>query len=62
MKKSRIAEQLRIQDLNDSEAETNRLMRQVEDQVILTKRLEDIIVEYSRQVGCMLPRDPEKGE
>ncbi|KAL6447626.1 hypothetical protein ACFW04_000068 [Cataglyphis niger] len=62
IEKSRIAEQLRIQDLNNSEAEKNQLMRRVEDQVILTKRLKDIIVEYSRQVGYTLPRDPEKGE
>ncbi|XP_050462177.1 putative OPA3-like protein CG13603 [Cataglyphis hispanica] len=62
IKKSRITEQLRIQDLNYLEAEKNQLMRRVEDQVILTKRLKDIIVEYSRQVGCTLPRDPEKGE
>ncbi|XP_072745268.1 uncharacterized protein [Anoplolepis gracilipes] len=56
------AEQLKIQELNDLEVEKNRLMRRVEDQVILTKRLKDIIVEYSKQVGCTLPRDPEKGE
>lgn len=62
--KSRVAEQLRNQELNDLEAKKDRLMRQVEDQVILTKRLKDIIVEYSGQVGCTLPSDPEeeKGE
>ncbi|XP_029658954.1 putative OPA3-like protein CG13603 [Formica exsecta] len=62
VERSRIAEQLRIQDFNDLEAEKDRLMRRVKDQVILTKQLKDIIVEYSRQVGCTLLRDPEKGE
>ncbi|CAL1684620.1 unnamed protein product [Lasius platythorax] len=62
VERSRIAEQLRIQEFNDLEVEKNRLMRRIEDQMILTKQLKDIIVEYSRQVGCTLPRDPEKGE
>ncbi|XP_011861725.1 PREDICTED: optic atrophy 3 protein homolog [Vollenhovia emeryi] len=62
--RSRVAEQLRIQELNDLEMEKDRLMRRVEDQVILTKRLKDITVEYSRKVGCTLPSEPEeeKGE
>ncbi|KAL6265024.1 hypothetical protein P5V15_005115 [Pogonomyrmex californicus] len=60
--RSRVAEQLKIQELNDLEVEKDRLMRRVEDQVILTKRLKDIIVEYSRQVGCTLPKDPEEDE
>jgi len=58
--RSRVTEQLRIQELNDLEVKKDRLMRQVEDQVISTKRLKDIIVEYSKQVGCTLPSDPEK--
>lgn len=62
--RSRLEEELKIQELNDLEMEKNRLMRRVEDQVILTKRLKEIIVEYSRQVGCTLPSEPgeEKGE
>jgi len=66
--KSCMAEQLKMQELGDLETEKNQLMRRVEDQVILTKQLKDIIVEYARQVGCTLPgvlyRDPieEKGE
>lgn len=62
--RSWMAEQLRMQELSDLEMEKNRLMRRVEDQVILTKQLKDIIVEYARQVGCTLPRDPaeEKGK
>ncbi|KYN12599.1 hypothetical protein ALC57_15326 [Trachymyrmex cornetzi] len=58
--RSRIAEQLKIQELNDLEAKKDRLIQQVKDQVILTKRLKEIIVEYSRQVGCTLPSDPKK--
>lgn len=59
-----MAEQLKMQELSDLEAEKNRLMRRVEDQVILTKQLKGIIVEYARQVGCTLPSDPaaEKDE
>ncbi|XP_011694575.1 PREDICTED: optic atrophy 3 protein homolog isoform X2 [Wasmannia auropunctata] len=49
--RSRVIEQLKEQELNDLEAEKDQLMRRVEDQVILTKQLKDIIVEYSRQVG-----------
>lgn len=58
--RSRVTEQLRIRELTDLEMEKDRLMRRVEDQVILTKRLKDIIVEYSRKVGCTLPSDPEQ--
>ncbi|XP_071567309.1 optic atrophy 3 protein homolog [Temnothorax nylanderi] len=58
--RSRVVEQLRAQQFNDLEMEKDRLMRRVEDQVILTKRLKDIIVEYSRKVECTLPRDPEE--
>ncbi|XP_018403928.1 PREDICTED: putative OPA3-like protein CG13603 [Cyphomyrmex costatus] len=62
-KRSRVAEQLKIQELNDLEVKKDRLIRQVKDQVILTKQLKEIIVEYSRQVGCTLPSSPEeKGE
>nr|XP_012225206.1 PREDICTED: optic atrophy 3 protein homolog [Linepithema humile] len=62
--KSYMAEQLKMQELSDLEAEKNRLMRRVENQVILTKQLKGIIVEYARQVGCTLPGDPteKKGE
>ncbi|KYM82481.1 hypothetical protein ALC53_06971 [Atta colombica] len=61
--KSRKAEQLKIQEFNDLEMKKDQLIQQVKDQVILTKRLKEIIVEYSRQVGCTLPSDPEeKGE
>jgi len=60
--RSRVIEQLRIQELNDLEMEKDWLMQRVEDQVILTKRLKDIIVEYSRKVGCTLPSEQEKGE
>ncbi|KYQ59880.1 Optic atrophy 3 protein like protein [Trachymyrmex zeteki] len=61
--RSRVSEQLKIQELNDLEAKKDRLMQRVKDQVILTKQLKEIIVEYSRQVGCTLPSDPEeKGE
>lgn len=49
-----------MQELDDLETERNRLTRRMEDQVILTKRLKDIVAEYSRQVGCTLPRDPEE--
>ncbi|XP_011049979.1 PREDICTED: putative OPA3-like protein CG13602 [Acromyrmex echinatior] len=55
-----IAEELQIQEFNDIKAKKDRLMQQVKDQVILTKRLKEIIVEYSRQVGCTLPSEPEK--
>ncbi|KYN43422.1 hypothetical protein ALC56_02148 [Trachymyrmex septentrionalis] len=63
VERSRVVEQLKIQEFNDLEAKKDRLIQQVADQVILTKRLKEIIVEYSRQVGCTLPSDPEeKGE
>ncbi|XP_011156005.1 putative OPA3-like protein CG13603 [Solenopsis invicta] len=58
--KSRVAEQLKIQKLNDLETEKNRLMQRVQDQVILAKQLKDFIVNYSKQVGCTLPSDPEE--
>ncbi|KAL0127350.1 hypothetical protein PUN28_005567 [Cardiocondyla obscurior] len=38
----------------------DRLTRRVEDQVISTKLLRDITVEYSREVGRALADDPEK--
>ncbi|EZA46885.1 hypothetical protein DMN91_004891 [Ooceraea biroi] len=57
-KRARVAEQTRIQQLKDLEAEKNRLMQRVEHQVILTKQLKEVIVEYARQVGCTLPSDP----
>jgi len=61
---SRKAEQLKIQEFNDLEMKKDQLIQQVKDQVILTKRLKEIIVEYSRQVGCTLPSEnpEEKGE
>ncbi|KAG5345869.1 OPA3 protein, partial [Acromyrmex heyeri] len=58
--RARIAEELKSQEFNDIKAKKDRLMQQVKDQVILTKRLKEIIVEYSRQVGCTLPSEPEE--
>lgn len=60
--KTRRTEQRKMQEFNDLETEKNRLMRRMEDQVILTKRLKEVVAEYSRQVGCTLPRDPEKAD
>jgi len=62
--KSYMAEQQKMQELSDLETEKNRLMRRVENHVILTKQLKGIVVEYARQVGCTLPGDPveEKSE
>lgn len=59
-----MAEQLKVQELSNLEAEKNRLMQRVEEHVILTKQLKDIIVEYARQIGCTLPGYPveEKDE
>lgn len=60
--RSRATEQQRIREFNDLEAEKNRLMRRVEDQVVLTRQLKDIVAEYSRRVECTLPDDPDEGE